>query len=57
MKAILAQKIRTMASWHWLLLFGSILAAWVMLLLMAVLRICTQPERPTVKVFGVTSLR
>ncbi len=36
MKAILAQKIWTMASWHWLLLFGPILAAWVMLLLMAV---------------------
>ncbi len=36
MKAILAQKIRTMVGWHWLLLFGLILAAWVMLFLLAV---------------------
>ncbi|MGR3759197.1 DUF2182 domain-containing protein [Roseobacteraceae bacterium NS-SX3] len=36
MKAILAERIRTMGGWHWLALFGGILGAWVLLYLMAV---------------------
>jgi predicted metal-binding membrane protein len=35
MKAILAQRIRTMSGWHWLALFGLILGAWLLLYLMA----------------------
>ena len=29
MKAILAERIRTMGGWHWLGLFGLILSAWM----------------------------
>ncbi|EDZ45587.1 conserved hypothetical protein [Rhodobacterales bacterium Y4I] len=36
MKAILAQRIRTMGGWHWLGLFGLILGAWVLLYAMSV---------------------
>ncbi|UWQ61160.1 DUF2182 domain-containing protein [Leisingera caerulea] len=36
MKAILAQRIRTMGGWHWLGLFGLILGAWGLLYAMAV---------------------
>jgi len=36
MKALLAQRIRTMTDWHWLVLFGGILLAWVALYLLAV---------------------
>ncbi len=36
MKAILAQRIRTMAGWHWLALFGLILGAWIALYAMSV---------------------
>ena len=36
MKAILAQRIRTMGGWHWLSLFGLILGAWVLLYAMSV---------------------
>lgn len=35
MKAILAQRIRTMAGWHWLALFALILGAWVLLYVMS----------------------
>ena len=35
MKAILAERIRTMGGWHWLALFGLILSAWVVLYLMS----------------------
>ncbi|UWQ82023.1 DUF2182 domain-containing protein [Leisingera caerulea] len=36
MKAILAQRIRTMGGWHWLGLFGLILGAWGLLYAMSV---------------------
>ena len=35
MKAILAERIRTMGGWHWLALFGLILGAWIVLYLMS----------------------
>ena len=36
MKAILAQRIRTMGGWHWLGLFGLILGSWMLLYAMSV---------------------
>ncbi|EBA17659.1 hypothetical protein RSK20926_18012 [Roseobacter sp. SK209-2-6] len=36
MKALMAERIRTMGGWHWLALFGLILGSWILLYLMAV---------------------